>query len=312
MAFQYWRQVGEERRTRFVCLRDAYHGDTIGSVSAGGIDLFHSLYRPLLFPTLKAEPGRPRVDGAAARRAPRRGGGRDDGAARAGRRRNARAPGGLPARRARAVRPPRHAADPRRGGHRLRPHRPDVRLRARGSGAGPACAWPRGSPAGTCRWPRRSRASAIYEGFLGRVRGAPHLLPRPHLHGQPARLRGGAGLPRRVRGGAHDRAARAQDRAAGEPAGAAGRPPGGGRGAPLRVHDRDRAARAAARAADGPPRHAGGAPARRDRPAAGRRGRADAAARRSPRPSSRSLVDITAEAIEAATAATLAPAAQPA
>jgi adenosylmethionine-8-amino-7-oxononanoate aminotransferase len=57
MAFQYWRQAGEERRTRFVCLRDAYHGDTIGSVSAGGIDLFHSLYRPLLFDTLKAEPG---------------------------------------------------------------------------------------------------------------------------------------------------------------------------------------------------------------------------------------------------------------
>ena len=57
MAFQYWRQAGEERRTRFFCLRDAYHGDTIGSVSAGGIDLFHSMYRPLLFDTLKAEPG---------------------------------------------------------------------------------------------------------------------------------------------------------------------------------------------------------------------------------------------------------------
>ena len=57
MAFQYWRQAGEERRTRFVCLRDAYHGDTIGSVSVGGIDLFHALYRPLLFDTLKAEPG---------------------------------------------------------------------------------------------------------------------------------------------------------------------------------------------------------------------------------------------------------------
>ncbi len=57
MAFQYWRQAGEERRTRFVCLRDAYHGDTIGSVSMGGIDLFHSMYRPLLFDTLKAEPG---------------------------------------------------------------------------------------------------------------------------------------------------------------------------------------------------------------------------------------------------------------
>ncbi len=56
MAFQYWRQRGEQR-SRFVCLRGAYHGDTIGSVSVGGIDLFHSLYRPLLFDTLKAEPG---------------------------------------------------------------------------------------------------------------------------------------------------------------------------------------------------------------------------------------------------------------
>ena len=35
----------------------AYHGDTIGSVSVGGIDLFHSLYESLLFDTLKAEPG---------------------------------------------------------------------------------------------------------------------------------------------------------------------------------------------------------------------------------------------------------------
>jgi adenosylmethionine-8-amino-7-oxononanoate aminotransferase len=56
MAFQYWRQRGQDRR-RFVALRMAYHGDTIGSVSVGGIDLFHSLYEPLLFETLKAEPG---------------------------------------------------------------------------------------------------------------------------------------------------------------------------------------------------------------------------------------------------------------
>jgi adenosylmethionine-8-amino-7-oxononanoate aminotransferase len=56
MAFQFWKQRGEER-PRFVALRLAYHGDTIGSVSVGGIDLFHSLYRPLLFDTLKAEPG---------------------------------------------------------------------------------------------------------------------------------------------------------------------------------------------------------------------------------------------------------------
>jgi adenosylmethionine---8-amino-7-oxononanoate aminotransferase len=35
----------------------AYHGDTLGSVSVGGIDLFHAIYHPLLFETLKAEPG---------------------------------------------------------------------------------------------------------------------------------------------------------------------------------------------------------------------------------------------------------------
>src|SRR3954466_3143027 len=56
MAFQYWHQQGEQR-TRFISLRDAYHGDTIGSVSVGGIDLFHAAYRPLLFDSHAAEPG---------------------------------------------------------------------------------------------------------------------------------------------------------------------------------------------------------------------------------------------------------------
>src|SRR5215217_3308829 len=59
IAFQYQQQRGGEhaRRTKFVRLREAYHGDTIGSVSVGGIDLFHSTYRPLLFETHVAEPG---------------------------------------------------------------------------------------------------------------------------------------------------------------------------------------------------------------------------------------------------------------
>jgi adenosylmethionine-8-amino-7-oxononanoate aminotransferase len=59
MAFQYQQQRGGQhaRRTSFVHLRDSYHGDTIGSVSVGGIDLFHSTYRPLLFGTHAAEPG---------------------------------------------------------------------------------------------------------------------------------------------------------------------------------------------------------------------------------------------------------------
>ncbi|HEY2769830.1 MAG TPA: adenosylmethionine--8-amino-7-oxononanoate transaminase [Solirubrobacteraceae bacterium] len=49
MAFQFWAQRGQPERTRFISLTDAYHGDTLGAVSVGGIDLFHSVYRPLLF-----------------------------------------------------------------------------------------------------------------------------------------------------------------------------------------------------------------------------------------------------------------------
>jgi len=54
MAYQYWQQKGEKRRKRFIALTNAYHGDTIGAVSVGGIDLFHQVYGPLLFKTFKA------------------------------------------------------------------------------------------------------------------------------------------------------------------------------------------------------------------------------------------------------------------
>ena len=59
IAFQYQRQRGPDGNGRraFVKLREAYHGDTIGSVSLGGIDLFHAAYGPLLFDTHTAEPG---------------------------------------------------------------------------------------------------------------------------------------------------------------------------------------------------------------------------------------------------------------
>ena len=60
MAFQYWQQQGgAPAAARFVALRHAYHGDTVGSVSVGGIDLFHSMYRPLLFDTLRSIPATP-------------------------------------------------------------------------------------------------------------------------------------------------------------------------------------------------------------------------------------------------------------
>ncbi len=55
IAFQYWHQrEGAGRRTKFVALDLAYHGDTIGAVSLGGIPLFHGVYGPLLFDTLRA------------------------------------------------------------------------------------------------------------------------------------------------------------------------------------------------------------------------------------------------------------------
>lgn len=55
MAFQYWRQKAEPEpgRTAFVSLGGAYHGDTIGDVSLGGVDRFHALFAPLLFPVLR-------------------------------------------------------------------------------------------------------------------------------------------------------------------------------------------------------------------------------------------------------------------
>jgi adenosylmethionine-8-amino-7-oxononanoate aminotransferase len=59
MAFQWWAQRGQPQRTQFVCLQNAYHGDTVGAVSVGGIDLFHSVYRPLLFGTHQASAADP-------------------------------------------------------------------------------------------------------------------------------------------------------------------------------------------------------------------------------------------------------------
>ncbi len=57
LAFQFWARRGEPQRTGFICLENAYHGDTLGAVSVGAIDQFHTLYRPLLFGTLTARAG---------------------------------------------------------------------------------------------------------------------------------------------------------------------------------------------------------------------------------------------------------------
>ncbi len=49
MAYQYWRLRGRPEKRRFAALTEAYHGDTLGSVSVGGIELFHERFKDLLF-----------------------------------------------------------------------------------------------------------------------------------------------------------------------------------------------------------------------------------------------------------------------
>lgn len=49
MAFQFWQHKGRTAKKRFIALEQAYHGDTVGAVSVGGIDLFHRVFKPLLF-----------------------------------------------------------------------------------------------------------------------------------------------------------------------------------------------------------------------------------------------------------------------
>ncbi|MCE5287171.1 MAG: adenosylmethionine--8-amino-7-oxononanoate transaminase [Pelosinus sp.] len=49
MAFQYWQHKGKPGKQKFISLEQAYHGDTLGTVSVGGIDLFHRVFKPLLF-----------------------------------------------------------------------------------------------------------------------------------------------------------------------------------------------------------------------------------------------------------------------
>ncbi len=55
MAFQYWRQCPEPRpgKTKYLAFTEAYHGDTLGSVSVGGVARFHEMFRPLLFEVIR-------------------------------------------------------------------------------------------------------------------------------------------------------------------------------------------------------------------------------------------------------------------
>jgi adenosylmethionine-8-amino-7-oxononanoate aminotransferase len=62
MAFQFWLQAtpSEPRRTRFVAIGEAYHGDTLGAIGVGGVDRFTAMFAPLTFAAIRLpSPGGP-------------------------------------------------------------------------------------------------------------------------------------------------------------------------------------------------------------------------------------------------------------
>ena len=57
MAFQYWHQREDPRpqKNTYIALGSAYHGDTLGSVSVGGVARFHEMFEPLLFNVIRVD-----------------------------------------------------------------------------------------------------------------------------------------------------------------------------------------------------------------------------------------------------------------
>ncbi len=55
MAFQYQYQTGNTKKTKFMCLTEGYHGETIGALSVGSMDLYAKIYKPMLMDTIHIE-----------------------------------------------------------------------------------------------------------------------------------------------------------------------------------------------------------------------------------------------------------------
>jgi adenosylmethionine-8-amino-7-oxononanoate aminotransferase len=54
MSFHYWRNRGRPRKTRFLTLANSYHGETLGALAVGNVELYKELYKPLLMEVLTA------------------------------------------------------------------------------------------------------------------------------------------------------------------------------------------------------------------------------------------------------------------
>ncbi len=55
MAFQYQNQIGHPGKTRFMCLSESYHGETIGALSVGSMDMYAKLFHPMLMDNIHFE-----------------------------------------------------------------------------------------------------------------------------------------------------------------------------------------------------------------------------------------------------------------
>lgn len=55
LSFQYHQQTGSSSKTKFVALSDAYHGETLGALAVGDIDLYNKIYKPMLIDTFKVK-----------------------------------------------------------------------------------------------------------------------------------------------------------------------------------------------------------------------------------------------------------------
>ena len=54
MSFHYWRNVGRSGKRRFITLTNSYHGETLGALAVGNVELYKEIYRPLLMDVISA------------------------------------------------------------------------------------------------------------------------------------------------------------------------------------------------------------------------------------------------------------------
>ncbi|SHH18031.1 adenosylmethionine--8-amino-7-oxononanoate transaminase [Tepidibacter thalassicus] len=55
LSFQYHQQTGKTKKKKFLAIKDAYHGETIGALSVGDIELYNKIYKPILLDTIKVD-----------------------------------------------------------------------------------------------------------------------------------------------------------------------------------------------------------------------------------------------------------------